>query len=49
MEMEILEDIINRITFKYESTDYLKRYISTRLKEIIRLNGLLSLDGDDDE
>ena len=46
---EILEDIINRITFKYESTDYLKRYISTRLKEIIRLNGLLSLDDDDDE
>jgi len=46
---EILEDVINRITFQYESNDYLKRYISTRLQEIVRLNGLLNLDGDDDE
>ena len=46
---EILEDIINRITYQYESTDYLKRYISTRLQEIIRLNRLLNLDDDDDD
>jgi hypothetical protein len=46
---EILEDVINRITFQYESNDYLKRYISTRLQEIVRLNGLLNLDGDEDD
>jgi hypothetical protein len=45
---EILEDIINRITYQYESTDYLKRYISNRLQEIIRLNKLLNLDDNDD-
>ena len=46
---EILEDIINRITFEYESKDYLKRYISTRLQEIVKINGLLNLDNDDDD
>ena len=45
---EILEDIINRITYQYESTDYLKRYISTRLQEIIKINKLLNLDEDGD-
>lgn len=45
---EILEDIINRITYQYESSDYLKRYISTRLQEIIKLNNLLNLDEDED-
>ena len=46
---EILEDIINRITYQYESTDYLKRYISTRLQEIIKLNQLLNLDNNDED
>lgn len=46
---EILEDVINRITFQYESNDYLKRYISTRLQEIVRLNGLLNLDSEEDD
>ena len=46
---EILEDIINRITFEYESKDYLKRYISTRLQEIVKINRLLNLDDDDDD
>jgi len=46
---EILEDVINRITFQYESNDYLKRYISTRLQEIVRLNSLLNLDNDEDD
>ena len=46
---EILEDIINRITYQYESSDYLKRYISTRLQEIIKLNKLLNLDEDEDD
>ena len=44
---EILEDMINRITFQYESNDYLKRYISTRLQEIVKINALLTLDDDD--
>jgi len=39
---EICKDIINRINFKYEDNDYLKKYIGTRLEEIVDLNGLLN-------
>lgn len=39
---EICKDIINRINFKYEDNDYLKKYIGTRIEEIVDLNGLLN-------
>ena len=38
---EVLQDIINRITYQYESNMYLKRYMSSRLQEIVKLNNLL--------
>jgi len=43
---EILQDMINRITYNYESTTYLKKYLKHRLEEIIDTNNLLK---DDDE
>jgi len=45
---EVLQDMINRITFQYESNDYLKRYMSSRLQEIVKLNKLLTLEDDDE-
>ena len=39
---EICKDIINRINFKYEDNDYLKKYIGTRIEEIVDLNELLN-------
>lgn len=41
---EVLQDIINRITYQYESNMYLKRYMSSRLQEIVKLNNLLADD-----
>lgn len=38
---EICKDIINRINYKYEDNDYLKKYIGSRIEEIVDLNGLL--------
>lgn len=38
---KILEDLINRIDYKYEDNDYLKKYIGSRIEEIVDLNGLL--------
>lgn len=38
---EICKDIINRINYKYEDNDYLKKYIGARIEEIVDLNGLL--------
>ena len=42
----ICHDIINRITFKYEDKPYLKKYIATRVEEMVDLNNLLDEDDD---
>lgn len=34
---EILKDLLNRITYQYESKDYLKKYIEHRIEEMIDL------------
>ena len=41
---KILEDLINRIDYKYEDNDYLKKYIGSRIEEIVDLNDLLEED-----
>jgi hypothetical protein len=46
---EICRDIINRIDYKYENRDYLLKYISSRLEEIVDLNRLLDDDTEDDD
>jgi hypothetical protein len=38
---EICTDVINRINYEYEDKDYLKKYIATRVEEIIEINKLL--------
>lgn len=38
---EICKDIINRINYQYEDANYLKKYISSRIEEIVDLNNLL--------
>lgn len=38
---EICKDIINRINYQYEDVNYLKKYISSRIEEIVDLNNLL--------
>ena len=43
---QICHDIINRITFKYEDKPYLKKYIATRVEEMVDLNNLLDEDDD---
>lgn len=43
MTMEICDDIKRRITYKYEELPYLKKYISTKIQNII---DLLELDRD---
>ena len=43
---EILLDMMNRIEYNYESTQYLKKYLKHRLEEIIDTNNLLK---DEDE
>lgn len=42
---EILQDIINRIEYNFETTKYLKKYIKHRIEEVVNINKLL----DDDE
>ena len=42
---EILNDMVNRIEYKYEDTPYLKKYLRHRIEDIIETNDLL----DDDE
>jgi len=42
---EILQDIINRIEYNFESNTYLKKYIKHRLEEVVEINKLL----DDEE
>jgi len=41
---EILNDIINRINYNYETTPYLKKYIKNRIEEIITINNLANDD-----
>ena len=43
---EILQDLINRIDYNFESSKYLKKYLKHRVEEIVDLNKLL--DDDDD-
>lgn len=38
---EICKDIINRINYEYEDISYLKKYIASRIEEIVDLNNLL--------
>lgn len=37
---EILKDLLNRITYEYENTAYLKKYLEHRIEEIIDINKL---------
>lgn len=37
---EILQDVINRIEYDYESSKYLRKYIKHRIEEIIEINKL---------
>ena len=41
-----MKDIINRITYNCEGKTYLKKYMATRIEEVVDLNNLLE---DDDE
>jgi Ca2+/Na+ antiporter len=43
---EILQDMINRIDYNFESNKYLKKYLKHRVEEIVDINKLL--DDDDD-
>jgi len=43
---EILNDMINRIDYEYEDFNYLKKYISSRIEEIVELLDLLEDDDD---
>ena len=43
---EILQDMINRIEYNFESSKYLKKYIKHRLEEIVEMNKLLEDDED---
>ena len=38
---EILQDMINRIDYNFESNEYLKQYLKHRLEEIVEINKLL--------
>jgi Ca2+/Na+ antiporter len=41
---EILQDMITRIDYNYESSTYLKKYLKHRVEEIVELNKLLEDD-----
>ena len=43
---EILQDMINRVDYNFESSKYLKKYLKHRIEEIVELNKLLD-DNDD--
>lgn len=41
---QLLENIINRIEYKYDDRDYLKKYIESKIENIINILGLLEDD-----
>ena len=41
---EILQDMINRINYNFESSKYLKKYLRHRIEEIVEMNKLLDDD-----
>lgn len=41
---EILNDMINRIEYNFEDLKYLRRYLRSRIEEIIETNNLLDED-----
>ena len=41
---EVLQDMITRINYNYESSKYLKKYLKHRVEEIVELNKLLEDD-----
>jgi Ca2+/Na+ antiporter len=41
---EVLQDMITRIDYNYESSSYLKKYLKHRVEEIVDLNKLLDSD-----
>jgi Ca2+/Na+ antiporter len=43
---EILQDMINRVDYKFETTKYLKKYLKHRIEEIVELNKLLEDEED---
>ena len=43
---EVLQDMINRIDYKFETNIYLKKYLKHRIEEIVELNKLLYEDDD---
>lgn len=43
---EILQDMINRIEYNFESNTYLKKYIKHRLEEVVEINKLLEDEED---
>ena len=43
---EVLQDMLNRIDYKFESTKYLKKYLKHRIEEIVELNKLLEDEED---
>ena len=44
---EILQDMVNRIDYNFESSRYLKKYLKHRIEEIVDMNKLLDDDYDD--
>ena len=41
---EVLQDMITRIDYNYETSSYLKKYLKHRITEIVELNKLLEDD-----
>ena len=38
---EVLQDMINRIDYNFESNEYLKKYLKHRIEEIVEVNQLI--------
>ena len=43
---EILQDMLNRIKYNFESNNYLKKYLKHRIEEIVEINKLIDEDED---
>ena len=43
---EILQDMLNRIKYNFESNKYLKKYLKHRIEEIVEINKLIDEDED---